>query len=496
MLKKISFSADARTKLKRGIDVVADAVSATIGPSGRNAIIGRPYQTPLITNDGVTIAREITLEDEIEQLGVEIVQQAAKLSNDKAGDGTTTTTVILKHLIDTVYEKLNQPTTLIQTEVDVMVIKREIEDACLKVLTELDKIKKPIKTKEDLIKAATISVESKDLGEKIAEMIWELGEDALVTVEMYQGSDIDFSITEGAEIKSGMVSPYFANNGEQAVYENPNILITNEKIEHTKQIQSIINQLNQNGSSNLIIICDAFEKNVLLPLVQTHMTTPFKFLLIKSPQFGQLEYLEDIALLTGTQVINKEKGMRLEDTLITQLGSCKKIVADKDKTLLIGIKKAPKELIKELKAKKPESLFDKEKLQKRVAFLSSAMGMIRVGAESETEKEYLKLKIDDAVYATKAALEDGYVQGGGIALKTVAENIGDTILTKALNAPYTQIQKNAGGNLVIGEDIIDPVKVTKNAVQNACSVAKIFLTTEIAIADKREKKKDQSLDEE
>ena len=496
MKKIVIFGDDARLKLKTGIDTVSNAVKLTIGPSGRNVVIGRPYQTPLITNDGATIAKEIVMDDEIEELGAQMVKQASKQSNDKAGDGTTTTTVILQSIVDNVYKKMSSK-TLLDTSVDVMVLKREIDTACKLILSEIDKRKTKIKTKKDLQNIARISVENEELGDKIADMIWELGEDAVVNVEVSHGTEIDFEIFGGAKIIGGWASEYLCTDGKTAIHENPNILVTNHKIDDARQIQPIIKALGESGKKNLVIICDSYDKSILIPIVQTHTMTPFKILLVKSPNFNQIGYLKDIEELIGGKVINKEYGDQLEQTTIENLGTCSKLIASKDDTILMGTKKPSKSYVDKVKEeiKAVDSQFDKERLQKRLAFINSAVGVIKVGAESETEKEYLKLKVDDAVYATKVALEDGYVKGGGLILKEIAESMEENILTEAIKSPYNQINKNAGRTLEITEDIIDPAKVTKNAITNACSVAKIFITTEVAIADKNEKKKDQTLDD-
>lgn len=497
MKKIIVFDKEAREKLKRGIDTASSLIALTIGPAGRNVLIGRPYQTPLISNDGYTVGLNTVLEDEVEELGAQMVKQVSKLANDKAGDGTTTTTVLLKSIVDVVYNKTSSK-TLLDTQSNVMDIKREIEVACEKVIKSIESKKTIIKTKEDLVKIAIVSVESEEIGKNIAEMIWNLGEDALVTVETSLGRDIDYSIIDGAEIKSGWVSEYLCNNGREAVYEKPTILLTNHKIESPIEVSKAIKKAFDLGKNSLVIICDSFDKSVLNEIITTHLQTQFKLLLVKIPQFNQLEYLEDIQELIGGQVINKDIGMTFDDISHETFGTCGKIVSTKETTVLSGTKKPSKETIKKIKdsIKSTDSLFDKDKLQKRLAFLNSSIGVIRVGAESETDKEYLKLKIDDAVYATKAALEDGYVKGGGLCLKEIAEELEPNILTEALKAPYNQIQENAGGYLEIKDDVIDPAKITKNAVINSCSVAKIFITTGAVIADKNEKKKDQSLDEE
>jgi len=496
MRKIVIFGEDARLKLKTGIDIVSNAVKLTIGPSGRNVIIGRPYQTPLITNDGATIAKEIILDDEIEELGAQMVKQASKQSNDKAGDGTTTTTVILQSIVENVYKRMSSK-TLLDTSIDVMVLKHDIDTACSLILSEIDKRKTKIKTKKDLQNIARISVENESIGNKIADMIWELGEDAVVNVEVSHGTDIDFEIFGGAKINGGWASEYLCTDNKEAVHETPNILVTNNKIDDARQLQPIIKMLTDAGKKNLVVVCESYDKSILIPIVQTHTMTPFKILLVKSTNFNQAGYLLDVQELIGGKVVDKDRGEYIEQATLDSLGTCTKVISTKDDTIFMGTKKPSKSYVDQVKAeiKSVESQFDKDKLQKRLAFINSAVGVIKVGAESDTEKEYLKLKVDDAVYATKVALEDGYVKGGGLTLKEIADSMDENILTEAIKSPYNQINKNAGRVLEISDDIIDPAKVTKNAVMNACSVAKIFITIEVAITDKTEKKKDESLDE-
>ena len=437
MKKIIAFDKEAREKLKNGIDTAASLIALTIGPAGRNVLIGRPYQNPLISNDGYTVGLNTVLDDEIEELGAQMVKQVSKLANDKAGDGTTTTTVLLRAIVDAVYKKTSSK-TLLDAQSNVMDIKRDIEKACAEVIKAIETKKSKIKSKEDLIKVATISAEDATIGKNIAEMVWELGEDALVNVETSFGLDIDYSIIAGAEIKSGWVSEYLCNNGKEAVYEKPTILITNHKIESPLQLKKAIEVCLSTGKNSLVIICDSFEKGILNDIITTHLQTSFKLLLIKIPQFNQIEYLNDIRELTGGVVINKDTGMTFADVSQETFGTCGKLVSTKETTLLSGTNKPSKEVIQKLKEdiKKAESLFDKEKLHKRLAFLNSSVGIIRVGAESEADKEYLKLKIDDAVYATKAALEDGYVKGGGLCLKEIAEELEPIVTGKQIGRAH------------------------------------------------------------
>lgn len=491
-MKIIKTGHEARVALKRGVDIVADAVKVTLGPSGRNAIIGRPYMSPMIINDGVTIAREIQLEDEIERLGAEKVQEVSKATDDRAGDGTTTSTVILQAILNEGFKRLDDNNSLIKKNSDPMKIRAEIEVASEKVLSELKRTAKPIKTKEEIFKVANISVESEPIAEIIATIFDKVGKDGVVTVE--EGDfEIEHSIVDGMEIESGYFSPHLATNDRlEAVIEKPIILVTNHRIERPEPLLPLFEKVQKSGITRMVIISDLIEKPMhqIFVLNKVRADNPFFVLAIKAPTFGKYEILEDYAALFNARFIDKEKGMKLEDVSLEDLGKADKIVANKDTTLVLGSKGKTKDRVAQLRTemKTFKSEFDRKQMSKRIAKISGGVGLIKVGAVSDTEKEYLRLKIEDAVNATKAALEEGVVKGGGVALFEIAEKLPKSILTEALKAPYNQIQENAGGYLLVKDDVIDPVKVTINAVRNACSIAGLLITTEVAINDKNDDK--------
>ena len=488
-MSKVYLTGDqAREKVIIGFDKLADAIGRTLGPAGRNAIIGRPFQNPLITNDGVTIAKEFELDNELEQLGVSVIRDATKRTNDNAGDGTTTTTVLLQAIVNEAIKKLEKQDAFSVTSSNPMAIKKEIDEACLKAEKILQEKSTKIKTKKDLEQIATISMENEVVGKIIADLFDKIGKDGVVTVEDNQSFDVEPQITEGLEVLNGFVSPYMATTEKrEAVIEKPFILMTNESIGSTQQLIPIINQI-KDKTRQLVIFCEAVEKEMITEFVISKLNGSFTFVVIKTPA-GKPEILEDIQAVVGGEIVDTQKGMSLVNSTIDHLGKADKIIADKDKTLIIGGKGNVKEQVKKLKDQlsKNDSLYEKNNLEKRIARLSGGIAVLRVGATTESEREYLKLKVEDAVNATKCALQDGYVKGGGLALKEVAGELGDTIITQALKVPYEKIQENAGGNLEIKSTVIDPTKVVLQALKNACSVAGLFITTEIAIADKKEK---------
>jgi len=534
MAKKILYNEAARKSLKAGIDAVADAVKITIGPRGRNVVLDKGYGSPTITNDGVSIAKEITLADKFENMGAEIAKEVATKTNDVAGDGTTTATILVQAIVA---EGLRQTTM----GMNAMGIRFGIEAASKDVVAALKAIAKPIKSDEEIEQVATISAESAELGKKIAETIRKVGKDGVVTVEESQSTELESEIVEGIEFDKGYVSAYMITNPErmEATYSDTAILITDKKISTVKEVLPILEQLAQSGKRDLVIIAEDVDGEALTTFVVNKLKGTFNVLCIKAPGYGdrKKEMLEDIAVVVGATVITEEKGVKFENAGLEALGKARKVVASKDNTIIVGgkgKKTAIEARIGQIKAQRDstDSKYDKEKLDERIAKLSGGVAVIRVGAATETEMKYLKLKIEDAVNATKAAIEEGIVAGGGVALVRAAAEVsrkmatrklltkehelGYDIVLKALEAPLKQIAVNAGkddgfvivdkvkngkGNVgydalkdeivpdMIAVGIVDPVKVTRLGVENACSAAAILLTTEAAIADEPEEKK-------
>ena len=533
MAKKILFDQKAREALKRGIDTVADAVKVTLGPRGRNVALDKGYGGPTITNDGVSIAKEIELKDRFENMGASIVKEVATKTNDVAGDGTTTATI----LTQAIAREGMRHTTM---GVNSMAVRLGIEAAAEDAVRALHTLAKPIKNKEEIKQVATISAESEEIGKIIAHTIEKVGKDGVVTVEESQSFGVESEVVEGLEIDKGYVSPYMVTDGErmEAVMKDVPVLITDQKIASVKDIIPLLEKLAQAGKKDVVIIADDIEGEALATFVVNKLRGGFNVLGIKAPGFGdrKASQLEDIAVTVGAEVISEKTGTKLENAEIAMLGKARKVVASKDSTVIVGGKGAKKEIeqrIAQLKTQlsKSESKFDKEKIEERIAKLSGGVAVIRVGAATETEMKYLKLKIEDAVNATKAAIEEGVVPGGGsalvkIAAKLAAKNftdaekesaVGYRILVSALEMPLKQIAKNAGkgdgsvivekvkeGGALSGYDalndaivtdmlkagIIDPVKVTRSAVQNAASATALLLTTEAIVADDPDEQKD------
>lgn len=530
MSKQIIFGDEARTKLKQGIDQVADAVRVTIGPKGRNVILDKGYGTPTITNDGVSIAKDISLKDKVANMGAEIIKDVASKTNDIAGDGTTTAVVLTQAIIGEGFKK----TTL---GVNAMGVRLGIEAAAREVVVALRQAAKPIKNKEEIKQVATISAESAEFGEIIADAIDKVGKDGVVTVEESQSFGVESELVEGMQFDKGYVSPYMITDAErmEAQYQDPLILITDKKISSIKEILPLLEKLAQSGKKDLVIIAEDVDGEALPTLVLNKIRGTFNTLAIKAPGYGdkRKELLEDIAILTGGQVITETLGLKLENTEPKMLGRARRIVASKDATTIIGGagKKAEIEnRVGQIKhqLENTESSYDKEKLRERLGKLSGGVAVIKVGASTEAEMKYKKLKIEDAVEATKAAIEEGIVSGGGTALvragvKVAAKplkptsadiadefQVGVRILLRALEAPLRQIAINAGkddGEVIVdrvksgkgneGYDaaadaivpdmfaagIIDPVKVTRTGIERAASAAAILLTTEVAVTD-------------
>ena len=471
-MKVYTIKEEAKFKIKNGIDKVCDAVKLTIGPGGSNAVIGRPYQKPLVTNDGITIANEFILEDELEQLGVQIVQEALKSANEVSGDGTTTTATLIQAILNEAF-KLLDPKSFEKT--NPMKVRKQINDACELVVANLKGTK--LKTKKDIAKVATISVESERIGNLIADMFDELGKDSLITVQDGFNKIIETDTILGTDIEGGLAHEHFANTDKgQYIEEYPVIYTTNKRLESVADIDVMLKHAIEKGKKSLVIVAEYFDKSLLDLMLHNKITGKFTVIPIKVPTSDKSFILKDLSLLLDSNV----------DDLIA--GTCQKIIVSDGKTVFLGTKGDidTKALIEQME--KSESLYDKDKLKKRIQKLSGGVGVIRVDAQTETEREYLKLKIEDAINATRCALEEGVVKGGGLALKEISDTIEPNILTEALKAPYKQIQENAGG-IEIGEDVIDPVKVTRTSLQKACSIVGMVITTEIAINDKKEEEK-------
>lgn len=527
MPKEILFGDAARNALKRGIDTVCDAVKITMGPKGRNVVLDRGHGTPTITNDGVSIAKEIVLKDRFENMGAEAIKEVATKTNDSAGDGTTTSVVLAQAIVHEGMKHMNNG-------LGVMGIRSGIEQATKDVVAALQKLSKPIKTKEEIRQIAIISAESEELGKIIAETIEKVGKDGVVTVEESQVFGLESEIVEGLQFDKGYISPYMITNSDrmEAEYKDASVLITDKKISAFKDIFPILEKLAQTGKKELVIICEDMDGEALSTCVINRLRGGFNILAIKAPAYGERkkELLADIAVVTGATVISEETGMSLETADLTHLGHTARILTTKDVTTIIGGKGSKKDItarISQIKAQRElcKAKYEIEKFDERIAKLTGGVAIIKVGAATETEMKYLKLKIEDAVNATKAAIDEGIVVGGGAALihacRMAEENnkkskanrldefvVGYSIVVKACEMPLRQIAINCGkgdGTIVVrdvqevkgnsGYDalkdcmpldmfeagIIDPVKVTRMALQNAASAAAILLTTEVIV---------------
>lgn len=537
MSKQIIFDNKARELLKNGVDKVANAVRVTVGPRGRNVVLAKSYGGPTITNDGVSIAKEIKLSDNIEDMGAEIMKEVASKTNDLAGDGTTTSVILAQAIID---EGMKQ----ISMGANAMGVKLGIDKASEDVVEALKKMAKPIKTPKEIEQVASISAESKEIGEIIAKTIEKVGKDGVVTVEESQSFGVSSDVVEGFEFDKGYLSPYMVTNPErmEAEYVGAPILVTNNKISSIKELLPLLEKLANAGKKDLVIICEDLDGDALATLVVNKLRGAFNVLAIKAPGYGdgKKEILSDIAVMVGASVVSEDLGIKLDSVEPKMLGSAKKVISKKDSTVIIGGKGSKVEFTKKIEQiraqiKSTQSNFDREKLEERLARLSGGVAVIKVGASTETEMKYLKLKIEDAVNATKAAIEEGIVPGGGTALVKVSEivskvgvknpfksfekefEVGVNIVLKSLEKPLKQIAMNAGkddGSVIVDkvknskgfagydavEDkivddmflagIVDPVKVTRSGVQNATSASAILLTTEVAIADEESEKED------
>ncbi|APH06546.1 chaperonin GroEL [Bacillus weihaiensis] len=523
MAKDIKFSEEARRSMLRGVDALADAVKVTLGPKGRNVVLEKKYGSPLITNDGVTIAKEIELEDAFENMGAKLVAEVASKTNDVAGDGTTTATVLAQAMIR---EGLKNVTA----GANPMVVRKGIEKAVAVALEELQAISKPIEGKESIAQVAAISSADDEVGQLIAEAMERVGNDGVITIEESKGFSTELEVVEGMQFDRGYASPYMVTDSDkmEAVLENPYVLITDKKITNIQEILPVLEQVVQQGKP-LLLIAEDVEGEALATLVVNKLRGTFNAVAVKAPGFGDRRkaMLEDIAILTGGEVITEELGLDLKSASIDQLGRASKIVVTKENTTIVeGAGQADQIAgrVSQIRTQLEEttSEFDKEKLQERLAKLAGGVAVIKVGAATETELKERKLRIEDALNSTRAAVEEGIVSGGGTALVNVYNKVaaitedGDTqtgvnIILRALEEPVRQIAHNAGleGSVIVERlkneevgvgfnaangtwvnmfeaGIVDPTKVTRSALQNAASVAAMFLTTEAVIADKPE----------
>lgn len=531
MAKQISFGTEARQKVVAGINAVADAVKTTIGPKGRNVVLDKGFGYPTITNDGVSVAKEIELEDKFENVGAELIREVANKTNDVAGDGTTTSTVITQAIV-------KEGLKFVETGINPIGIRKGLEAAKDDVIRVLQKNSKKIDSKAEMAQVATISAENEEMGKMIADVMEKVGKEGIITVEESQTVGLSYDLVEGMQFDRGYISPYMITNVEsrKAELKEPNILITDKKISAINDILPLLEKITQTGKKDLVIICEDLDGEALTTLVVNKLRGVLNVLAIKAPEFGDTrkEMMEDIATLTGATVVSEEKGMSLESVDLDVLGGASKVISTNDSTTIVDGRGEKREIEKRShqianQIEKADSSYDKEKLQKRMAKLSGGVAVIKAGAVTETEMTYVKHKLEDALAATKAAVEEGIVAGGGTALvKAVASlkvsprfnnevRAGYQTLLNALVEPLRQIVYNAGEkdpavvlNKVMEEEnnanygynalldnfeddmirsgIIDPLKVTRTALENAVSVASMVLTTEVVITDKPEEK--------
>ena len=531
MAKEIKFSENARHSLLKGVDKLADTVKTTLGPKGRNVVLEKSYGAPDITNDGVTIAKSIELENQFENMGAKLVSEAAQKTNDIAGDGTTTATVLTQAIV-------REGMKNVTAGANPVGIRRGIEIATKAAVDELHKISHKVSTKDEIAQVASVSSASTEVGNLIADAMEKVGHDGVITIEESKGIDTELSVVEGMQFDRGYLSQYMVTDNDkmEADLDNPYILITDKKISNIQDILPLLQEIVQQGKS-LLIIADDVDGEALPTLVLNKIRGTFNVVAVKAPGFGDRRkaMLEDIAILTGGTVISSDLGLELKDTKIDQLGKAGKVTVTKDSTTIVegaGSKEAIAERVDQIKKQIADTTsdFDREKLQERLAKLAGGVAVIKVGAATETELKERKYRIEDALNATRAAVEEGYVAGGGTALVDVMKSIQDTvkgdsedaetgvkIVMKALGAPVRQIAENAGkdGAVILDhlehEDpevgynaatnkwenmvkagIIDPTKVTRSALQNAASIAALLLTTEAVVADAPEDDKNQA----
>lgn len=526
MSKEIKYGEDARKKLMEGVDKLANTVKVTLGPKGRNVVLDKAYGSPLITNDGVTIAKEISLDDPFENMGASLVKEVSTKTNDIAGDGTTTATVLAQTM-------LKEGVKDVAAGGDVMAIKRGMDKAAERAVEVLKAKSSPINGKEDIARVASISANNKEVGALIADAMEKVSKDGVITIEESQTSNTDVKVVEGMQFDKGYVSPYMVTDTEkmEAVIDNPYILITDKKLANIQEILPLLEELTSQGGK-MVIIADDFENEALSTLIVNKLRGVLNVVGVKAPGFGdkRKEMLQDIAILTGGEVITADLGLELKDTKLSQLGRAKQVKCTKEDTIIVdgaGDKKALKERVDQIRKniEETKSKYDKESMQERLAKLAGGVAVIQVGAATEVEMKEKKLRIEDALSATKAAVEEGILPGGGTAyvnaipeveklLSEVSEGekIGVKIVIKALEEPIKQIATNAGleGAVILDkvkaskegigfdansekyvdmkkEGIVDPTKVTRSALQNAESVASMILTTESIVTDKKDK---------
>ena len=528
MAKQIQFSEEARGGLKKGVNILADAVKVTLGPKGRNVVLDKGFGSPTITNDGVTIAKEIELEDKFENMGAQLVKEVAEKTNDNAGDGTTTATILAQAMV-------NEGLKNVTAGANPIALRRGLEKAARVVTKSLKASAETVSGHEKIAQVAAISADSQEVGKLIADVIDEVGRDGVITVEESQTLGLDKEVVDGMQFDQGYVSPYMMTDTgrQEAAMADPFILLTDKKISSAQDIVPILEKVAQLGKKDLVMIAEDVDGEALTTLVLNKLRGVFNTLAVKAPGFGdrRKEMLQDIAVLTGAEVVSEETGVTWENVTVEMLGKARKVVADKDKCTIVDgdgddAKIKARGAAIRAQIEKSDSDFDREKLQERLAKLSGGVGVIKVGAATEVELKEKKHRIEDAVSATKAALEEGIVSGGGVALIDVIrsldelkdlsdeeEKVGVAILRKALEMPIRQIAINAGkdGSVIIEEirrkekgvgydaakdryvdmikaGIIDPLKVTRSALQNATSVAAMVLTTEAVVTDLPEKK--------
>ena len=527
MAKVIKFGEDARKSLLEGVNKLADTVKVTLGPKGRNVVLDKSYGAPLITNDGVTIAKEIELEDKFENMGARLVKEVSTKTNDVAGDGTTTATVLAQSMI-------KEGVKNVAAGADPMAVKRGIDKAVDVAVAELKNLSSEIKGKEDIARVASISANNEEIGNLIADAMEKVSKDGVITIEESKTSNTELNVVEGMQFDKGYVSPYMVTDTEkmEAVLDNPYILITDKKISNIQEILPLLENLMQQ-SGKLLIICDDIEQEALSTLILNKLRGVLNVVAVKAPGFGdnRKANLEDIAILTGGEVITQDLGLELKDVDIAQLGRAKQVKVSKENTIIVdglGDKEKISGRISQIKTqiKETKSEYDKENLHNRLAKIAGGVAVIGVGAATEVEMKDKKLRIEDALSATKAAVEEGIVAGGGTALINVipkvkelakslenGEKLGAEIVLKALEEPVKQIARNAGlepavivekvknSEVGVGFDaakeeyvdmkkagVVDPTKVTRSALQNAASIASMVLTTESLVTDAPEKK--------
>jgi chaperonin GroEL len=532
MAKQIVFNEDARRSLKKGIDTLAEAVKVTLGPKGRNVSLDKKFGPPTVTHDGVTVAREITLEDPSENMGAQLLKEAATKTNDVAGDGTTTATVLAQAIVTEGMRNL-------AAGANPMLVRRGIEQGAEEIVKYIRSESIPVESQKEIAQIATISAADEQIGQLIAEVMDKVGKDGVITVEESRGTDFETDYVEGMQFDRGYVSPYFVTNPErmEASIDNPYILITDRKISAVPDILPVLEQMTQQGSREIVIIAEDVDGEALATLVVNKLRGILNVLAVKAPGFGdrRKEMLQDIAALTGGQVISEETGRRLDSATLNDLGRARRVVSTRDHTTIVegkGSQEVIQARIRQIRAQIEETTsdYDREKLQERLAKLSGGVALIKVGASTEVELKYRKTRVEDALSATRAAVEEGLVPGGGVALLNATKALdnlnieGDArtgvfILRRALDEPTRQLAINSGrdGSVIVdgirraqqehqnehyGYDvlsdtyvdmvatgIIDPAKVTRSAIQNAASIASMILTTEALITDIPEKER-------